>query len=123
MELISFHTVKENHPGWSRLAAVIESDANFLIFRKFGFLRTRLVVWHQDRLRELEERLRDLDDVDFKTDENTQRALCDREGDDRREPASRRELFERLSYELQKYGQYSAPAYAQSLDSCLQMTF
>ncbi|KAK5325785.1 hypothetical protein LTR93_004005 [Exophiala xenobiotica] len=95
--------VKENPPGWPRSAAVIESDANFLIFRKFGFLRTRLVVWHQDRLRELEERLKDLDDMDFETDENSQRALCDREGDDSREPASRRDLFERLSYELQKY--------------------
>jgi hypothetical protein len=88
------------------LAAVIESDANFLIFRKFGFLRTRMMVWHQDRLRELEDELRKLDKADYENSYNSRRALCDRAGDDSRKPAKRRELFETLSGELQMYGEY-----------------
>lgn len=77
------------------------------------------MVWHQDRLQELEERLRELDNVDFTTDYNSSRALCDRAGDDRRKPAKRRELLETLSGELQMYGQYFAHEYARLSSSCL----
>ncbi|KAI1608497.1 hypothetical protein EDD36DRAFT_482906 [Exophiala viscosa] len=94
--------VESNPEGWPRLAAVIDSDANFMIFRKFGYLRTRLLVWHQDRLRELEELLGDLDLEDFK-DDATRRALCCRQGDDGRSPPKRKLLFQELSREMELY--------------------
>ncbi|KAK7897664.1 hypothetical protein LTR67_004294 [Exophiala xenobiotica] len=78
------------------------------------------MVWHQDRLRELEDELRKLDKADYKKSYNSRRALCDRAGDDSRKPAKRRELFETLSGELQMYDdllkryaelqQYDAPS-------------
>ncbi|KAK4935172.1 hypothetical protein LTR10_023735 [Elasticomyces elasticus] len=94
--------VESNPEGWPRVAAVIDSEANFMIFRKFGYLRTRLIVWHQDRLRELENLLGDLDLEDFK-DDSARRALCCRQGDDGRSPPKRKLLFQELSRELELY--------------------
>ncbi|EXJ87401.1 hypothetical protein A1O3_04361 [Capronia epimyces CBS 606.96] len=94
--------VESNPEGWPKLAAVIDSDPAFMIFRRFGYLRARLLVWHQDRLREIEQSLEDLDWEDF-DNEATRRALCCRQGDDQRHPAKRKELFVRLSNELKLY--------------------
>ncbi|KAJ4504161.1 hypothetical protein HRR90_008033 [Exophiala dermatitidis] len=112
--------IESNPEGWPRLAAVIDSDPSFMIFRRFGYLRTRLLVWHQDRLREIESTLEGLDWEDF-NNEPYKRALCCRQGDDRRIPAKRRHLFQQLSEELKRYDdllrrcaevrQYDAPSH------------
>ncbi|EXJ83358.1 hypothetical protein A1O1_06979 [Capronia coronata CBS 617.96] len=94
--------IEDNPEGWPRLAAVVDSDPSFMIFRRFGYLRARLLVWHQDRLREIEKSLEDLDWKDF-NNEPTRRALCCREGDDRRHPAKRKQLFNKLNRELKLY--------------------
>lgn len=93
---------KHTH-GWPRLSAFVDSDPNFMIYRRFGWLRTRTLMYHQDVLREMEKRLEDLDWADF-SDCSTRRAMCWREGDDARNPALRKELFTAVSSELQLYG-------------------
>lgn len=95
--------VGEHPPGWPRLSAAIDSDPNFMIYRRFGYLRTRLLTYHQDVLREMEERLDKLDIDDFKSD-HAHRASSWRQGDDARQPALRKELFHSLNTELYLYG-------------------
>ncbi|KAL8654573.1 MAG: hypothetical protein Q9210_001419 [Variospora velana] len=55
--------------GYATLAAVEDSDPNFLIYRKFGWLRNRLLLNLQDELVTLEEELQLLDNNDAR--------LCD----------------------------------------------
>lgn len=50
--------------GYPRLAAFIDSDENFMLYRRFGFLQARLLLYKQDRLRALETKLDELDKDD-----------------------------------------------------------
>ena len=74
-----------------------------MIYRRFGYLRTRLLTYHQDILREIEEALDKLDWDESRT-VGTRRTMCYRYGDDQREPSPRKELLERLNKELCMYG-------------------
>lgn len=47
--------------GYPRLAALADSDENFMIYRRFGYLQSRLLLEKQDELRSLEEELEILD--------------------------------------------------------------
>lgn len=84
----------------------MDSDSKFRIFRRFGFLRTRLLFYHQDTLRDIEERLTKIDQDDYSR-ENTRRFLTSRTLDDAREDAERKALFHELAAELTIYGSYS----------------
>ncbi|KIW84783.1 hypothetical protein Z517_00171 [Fonsecaea pedrosoi CBS 271.37] len=88
--------------GWPRIATVVDSDPNFMIYRRFGFLRTRLLLWHQDILREMESRL-DYQDMQDARSAKTRRYLSNRDGDDMRTPAVRRVLFQELDAQLKAY--------------------
>lgn len=96
--------VRNGPHGWPRLSAAIDSDPNFMIYRRFGYLRTRLLTYHQDVLRELEEALDKLDHEDY-SKKATRRAMCYREGDDARQPSRRKELLQSVDKEMQHYGQ------------------
>jgi hypothetical protein len=48
------------------LAAFLDSDDNFMIYRRFGFLQARLLLEKQEQLRRLEE---DLDMLDMEDKE------------------------------------------------------
>ncbi|OAL17983.1 hypothetical protein AYO22_11139 [Fonsecaea multimorphosa] len=88
--------------GWPRIATFVDSDPNFMIFRRFGFLRTRLLLWHQDVLREMESRL-DYQDMQDAASPGTRRYLSNRDGDDMRTPAVRKVLFQELDTQLKAY--------------------
>lgn len=47
--------------GYSRLAAFLDSDENFMIYRRFGYIQSRLLLEKQDELRMLEDKLDILD--------------------------------------------------------------
>ena len=49
--------------GYPRLATLIGSDEKFMLYRKFGYLQSRILLHRQDELRELEEDLYHLDVV------------------------------------------------------------
>jgi hypothetical protein len=53
--------VQECKLGYPRLAAFLDSDENFMVFRRFGYLQARLLLQKQDELRLLEEELDSLD--------------------------------------------------------------
>jgi hypothetical protein len=94
----------QNHPhGWPRIAAFLDSDPNFMIYRRFGYVRTRLLTYHQDVIREMEANLEKLDWDDY-NNKAVGRAMCWRAGDDMREPSRRKGLFETLTEHLRTYG-------------------
>lgn len=54
--------------GYPNLAAFLDSDECFSVYRRFGFLQSRLLLDKQDKLRELEEALDKLDKREAKAD-------------------------------------------------------
>ena len=83
----------------------MDSDENFMIYRRFGFLHSRILLNKQDELRLLEERLDDLDKIDAKDS-----ALClqSRQKDEVRTDIerehSRQELLRKSEQILSQYG-------------------
>lgn len=59
--------------GYPNLAAFADSHENFMLYRRFGYLSSRVLLEKQDELRALEEQLDELDDHD--TDNNFDRLL------------------------------------------------
>ena len=83
----------------------MDSDENFMIYRRFGFLHSRVLLNKQDELRLLEERLDDLDKIDAK---DSARCLQSRQKDDARTDVerehSRQELLKKSEQILGQYG-------------------
>ena len=105
----------DDHPkGYPQLAAFINSDENFLIARKFGFLRSRVLLYRQDELSVLEESLIALDDDDKV---NRPLALESRKYDedtDKDPVYSRKVLMKKIDNKLKEYGKRPrlfSPAY------------
>ena len=86
------------------MTAFINSDDSFLIARKYGFLRTRLLLYHQDELSVLEKGLLALDDDDKKDRKLAlQSRKHDEETDDDPED-SRKALMRKIADKLKEYG-------------------
>ncbi|KAL0263432.1 hypothetical protein SLS55_002412 [Diplodia seriata] len=89
------------HPaGYPKLAAFINSDENFLMCRRYGLLHTRVMLYRQDELRELEAELLGLDAEDA---EQNPQMLNSRARDDRRAGQQRRELILKIDEKLKEY--------------------
>lgn len=56
--------VQDCREGYPLLAAYLDSDENFMLYRRFGYLQARLLLNKQDQLRALEEDLDKLDKYD-----------------------------------------------------------
>jgi hypothetical protein len=84
----------------------VDSDSTFRIYRRFGFLRTRLLLYHQDILAEMEAKLDWLDRDDARSRE-TQRYLSSRREDDLRQGSPRKALFKDIESQLEIYGEYT----------------
>lgn len=107
--------------GYSTLAAIEDSDPNFLIYRKFGWLRNRLLLDLQDELVTLEEELQLLDDNDER--------LCDPEDvlisrrNDEMQKTLRQDLLKVIRKKLSEYGMSMADSIVRSpWTDCLLQT-
>ena len=102
--------IVDDHPrGYPKLAAFINSDENFLIARKYGFLRSRVLLYRQDELSVLEKDLVALDDEDKNSREL---ALMSRKHDEEtdKDPLySRKVLMQKIDDKLKEYGEHPAP--------------
>lgn len=67
----TFVAVEDYPQGWPRLAAFLNSDDNFTIFRKFGQSHCRLLIQLQAEITELEQDLLQLDKSDSKEGSGT----------------------------------------------------
>lgn len=79
------------------MATFLDSDENFMLYRRFGFLQARLLLNKQDQLRALEEQLDDLDKDD------DEEYLKSRELDDADE-TRRSKLLLKIEKKLKEYG-------------------
>ncbi|KAL6719062.1 hypothetical protein ACLMJK_003297 [Lecanora helva] len=94
-----------DHPrGYPQLSAFVNSDENFLIARKYGFLRTRVLLYRQDELSVLERDLiaLDADDVAQERDLALQSRKHD-ETTDKDPVYSRKVLIQRIDDKLKEY--------------------
>jgi hypothetical protein len=91
--------------GYPYVATFLDSDENFMIYRRFGFLHARLLLQKQDELRLLE---RDLDRMDQRDKTKNVKLLQCRVDDELRTdsvPESRRALFLRIEDIVLQYDQ------------------
>ncbi|CZR70171.1 uncharacterized protein PAC_20072 [Phialocephala subalpina] len=88
--------------GYPRLAAFLDSDRNFELFRRFGFLQKRLLLYKQDELRMLEQ---DLDRLDRQHVCDDPTLLSSRMRDDVIS-GKRKELVAQIGVKYQEYGQH-----------------
>lgn len=100
----------DGHPeGYPQLAAFIDSDENFLMCRRFGWLNSRVLLYRQDELAKLEETLIDMDDEDI-TYKGGLTLKSRKEDDDREdieEQYSRSTLINQIDTKLKEYREFS----------------
>ncbi|KAL8701092.1 MAG: hypothetical protein Q9224_000662 [Gallowayella concinna] len=89
--------------GYPKVAAFENADPSFLIYRKFGWLHNRLLLYLQDELAELEYKLDKLDKETFSDDEDIK--LCSRR-DDWTGRSLRRDLIKQIAQKLEEYDQH-----------------
>lgn len=92
--------VEECPEGYPELAAFLDSDENFMLYRRFGFVQARVLLEKQDELRLLEERLDDLDKAMRRKDEDSLRTRDLSEEDGR----PRKELLGKIETKSCEYG-------------------
>ena len=97
---LNIRTVDDHPMGYPRMAAFINSDPSFLMCRRFGFLHSRVLLYRQDELAQLENQLVELDADDAK---NNPRALISRELDEQQAPW-RKDLILGIDEKLKEYG-------------------
>jgi hypothetical protein len=91
----------ENYPrGYPRLAVFLDSDENFMLYRRFGFLQARILLYKQDELRALEG---ELDDLDRKHEKDKPSWLLSREKDDAL-GGKRKQLISQIEEKFKDYG-------------------
>lgn len=109
LEISSNPVLVEDHPrGYPKLAAFMSSDENFLVCRKYSFLRSRVLLYRQDELSKLEDTLVALDEEDWETDDASRLALMSRKKDEARneDPQySRKTLIQKIDDKLKQYGE------------------
>ncbi|KAL2042162.1 hypothetical protein N7G274_005350 [Stereocaulon virgatum] len=121
--------LSEFESGYSRLAAFEDCDPNFLIYRKFGWLHNRVLLYHQDELQKLEQELEQLDKWD--STNGHQKALESHRKDFARRESKRKPLitaihnklnkFDELLFQLQKLQAMKQPS-KRSQNSLYQMS-
>jgi len=92
--------------GYPLLAAFLDSDENFMVYRRFGFLHSRILLKKQEQLRQLEQ---SLDRLDQHENAKSSRSLVTMEHYDGDEGKERRELEEKIEQKLLEYGQDLRP--------------
>lgn len=91
-----FYIVEEYCRGYPRLAAFMSIDANFLMVKRFDVLHMRYLLFLQDTMTELQERLDACDDAEDVQLHNSSRRQDGNE--------TRKTLMRELEISLTKYG-------------------
>lgn len=104
MEQLLKNPVDDEPNGFPRIARIIDSSKDLWVFRRFGYLRVRLIQYYQSRISEFEQKLRLLDEEDSKGDEDQKANLRNRRVDDSQDVSQRKALFHALLEHLRIYG-------------------
>ena len=96
------------------MARFMDSDDNYMTYRRFGGVQARLLLEAQDDVRILEEQLEDLDENETANDDEKE-ALCSRELYGNNWSEKRRNLMKSLKAAYTEYGEL-APSNRPPLD-------
>ena len=88
--------------GYGKIAAIEDLDPEFLIYRKFGFLRNYALLHLQDELVEIQEDLERLDRWEFS--DGDPKKLVSRRRDRAVGDSRRQELITKAHVKLKQYG-------------------
>jgi hypothetical protein len=97
-DALSVHDCPDGYPI---LGAFLDSDDNFMVYRRFGYLQSRLLLEKQEHLRQLEE---ELDNLDMEDAQTRSRNLVSMENYDTKKYKRRRDLMQRIERQFQGYG-------------------
>ena len=95
------HSVNAYPQGYGKLAAIEACDPTFSIYRKFAWLRNRLLLHYQDELVQLEKQLEQLDQFHFR---EAPERLISRRRDDVFPEARRKDILKAIDAKLAEYG-------------------
>ena len=87
--------------GYPRLAALMDSDINTRLYRRFGLVRNRLLLHKQDQISGLAEKLADLDKKDETM--HPERLSCRRYDEELGDESQRSEILQSLDHALKDY--------------------
>lgn len=85
--------------GYPRLAAFLDSDEGFSIYRRFGYVSSRLILGKQEEMQRLEKDLLDMDEEDRQA--NSKRLVSNRY-------PPRRDTLQKLEARYNEYGKPSS---------------
>jgi hypothetical protein len=88
------------------MARFMDSDDNYMTYRRFGNVQARLLLEAQDDVRILEEKLEDLDEEETMNEGET-KALCSRKLYGANWSEARRDLMKGLKAAYTEYGKSS----------------
>jgi hypothetical protein len=101
---IANSSVERCEDGYPYLATFLDSDENFMIYRRFGFIHARLLLQKQDELRIMEEELDRMDQQDLTSNPRAiQCRMEDIERQDNQPGAKRQALLARLEETVLRY--------------------
>ncbi|KAL9042849.1 MAG: hypothetical protein Q9180_000303 [Flavoplaca navasiana] len=89
--------------GYPKVAAFINADPSFLIYRKFGWLHNRILLYLQDEIVALEYKLNKLDQGTFTNDKEVK--LKSRRADSVN-PGPRRDTVKQIAEKLKEYDEH-----------------
>jgi len=92
--------------GYPQLGAFLDSDENFMLYRRFGYLQSRILLHKQDELRALETELDNMDKADNEN-RTTKRYLKSRDMDDKRKDSPRKALLQKTETTFKEYGMFT----------------
>ena len=93
--------------GYPRLGCFLDSDEAFTIYRRFGLLHSRLLLYKQEELRKLEETLLTLDKRDSQSEDGQMRLQCWSRDQKITGSRSRKELMQKIEVKSLEYGRFS----------------
>jgi hypothetical protein len=102
MLIMLIFVVRDSPKGYPSVATFLDSDENFMVYRRFGFIQARLLLEKQDDLRKLESKL-DRYDTRLGQDAQTKETLRTR--DLKLDAATaRKDLMDKLEKCFNEYG-------------------
>ena len=100
---VDFCKVEKRPRGYPQLASYVSADIDGRLYRRYGYLRNRLLLHKQDEIAELEEELEALDQADADHEDDWYR-LCSRRFDEEdHDDRKRKKLLERIDEALKSY--------------------